>query len=241
MASNARNEAIRVIEINIETGCLYRDWLTRTVKTAVPDIWQRRLGRASLLFAGRRPKGRGSLGLVRLELDALVNLAWTYYIAHDDDNLAETISAADGLIPAGVRLLPEQAPPKATAQPHFYFQQVSKLHSLNGRIAFDHYFAEPDRTSRTAQHNLDRAAEAYVLALGYAQLFSPRSAGSTAVYDTLYDTLKQLDATQLTNFYRYEQQQRSRYHLDAIKSQLENLGDLQDFLLDCFGDYYAEI
>jgi hypothetical protein len=24
-------------------------------------------------------------------------------------------------------------------------------------------------------------------------------------------------------------------------AQLENLGDLQDFLLDCFGDYYAEI
>jgi hypothetical protein len=57
----------------------------------------------------------------------------------------------------------------------------------------------------------------------------------------LYNYLKQLDATQLTNFYRYEQQQRTRYRLEAIKAQLENLGDLQDFLLDCFGDYYAEI
>ena len=80
-----------------------------------------------------------------------------------------------------------------------------------------------------------------MLTLGYAQLFSPRSVGITAVYDTLYDYLKQLDATQLTHFYRYEQQQRTRYHLEAIKAQLENLGDLQDFLLACFGDYYAEI
>lgn len=77
--------------------------------------------------------------------------------------------------------------------------------------------------------------------MGYAQLFSLRSVGITAVYDALYDYLKQLDATQLTDFYRYEQQQRTRYHLEGIKAQLENLGDLQDFLLDCFGDYYAEI
>ena len=139
------------------------------------------------------------------------------------------------------RLWPGEQPPSTQNKPHFFFQQLSKLHSLNGRVAFDDYLAEEDRSSRTAQQNLNRAAEAYVLALGYAQLFSPRSPAITAVYDTLYDTLKQLDATQLTNFYRYEQEQRTRYNLEALKVHLENLGSLQDFLLDCFGDYYADI
>ena len=240
MASNARNEAIRMIEINIETGCLYRDWLTRTGETAVPDIWQRRLGRATY-FLETAVKSARQLGLLRFELDALINLAWTYYIAKESENLERTLAAADTLFPPDVRLRPEQAPPQTQNQPHFYFQQMSKLYSLHGRLAFDSYLAAPDRTSRAAHHDLDRAAEAYVLTLGYAQIFSPRSVGITAVYDTLYDILKQLDATQLTNFYRYEQQQRTRYRLDALKGQLENLGDLQDFLLDCFGDYYGEI
>lgn len=240
LASNARNEAIRVIEINIETGCLYRDWLTRTAETAVPDIWQRRLGRATY-FLETAAKGAHQFGLLRYELDAWVNLAWTYYLARDWDKLRQTLETADTLFPPDVRLRPEEQPPSTQNKPHFYFQQMSKLCSLNGRIAFDNYLAEADNSSRTAQQNLDRAAEAYVLALGYAQLFSPRSPAITAIYDTLYDSLKQLDATQLTNFYRYEQQQRARYNLDAIKAHLENLGDLQDFLLDCFGDYYAEI
>ncbi|MCA9942981.1 MAG: ATP-binding protein [Anaerolineales bacterium] len=240
MASNARHEAIRVIEINIETGCLYRDWLARTAETAVPDIWQQRLGRATY-FLNSAVKGAQQLGLIRFELDALVNLAWTHYFAHDWDGLAKTLAAADTLFPPDVRLRPDEQPPDTQDKPHFFFQHLSKLHSLNGRIAFDNYFAEDDPASRAAQHHLAHAAEAYVLSLGYAQLFSPRSVGITAVYDALYDYLKQLDATQLTNFYRYEQQQRTRYRLDALKGQLENLGDLQDFLLDCFGDYYSEI
>ncbi|MCP4419792.1 MAG: ATP-binding protein [Chloroflexi bacterium] len=237
MASNARNETIRMIEINIETGCLYRDWMTRTEETAVPDIWNQRLGRATY-FLQTAVAGARELGLIRLEQDALVNLAWTHYFAHDENSLAQTMDSADALFPVDVRLRPEQAPPRAENYPHFYFQQMSKMFSLNGRLAFDHYLAEQIPSSRTAQTHLKRAAEAYVLALGYAQLFSPRSSAITAVYDTLYDYLKQLDTTQLTNFYRYEQQQRTRYRLDAIKAQLENLGDLQDFLLDCFGDYY---
>jgi hypothetical protein len=240
MASNARNEAIRMIEINIETGCLYRDWLTRTAETAVPDIWQQRLGRAKY-FLDSAVKGAQQLGLIRFELDALVNLAWTYYVAGDENHLAQSLETADTLFPPDVHLRPGEQPPSTQDKPHFFFQHLSKLHSLHGRIAFDSYFAGAASTSRAAQHYLDRAAEAYVLALGYAQLFSPRSVGITAVYDTLYNYLKQLDATQLTNFYRYEQQQRTRYRLEAIKAQLENLGDLQDFLLDCFGDYYAEI
>ncbi len=240
MASNARNEAIRVIEINVETGCLYRDWLERTAETAVPDIWQQRLGRAKY-FLESGVKGAQQLGLIRFELDALVNLAWTHYVAGDENNLAQTLETADTLFPPDVRLRPGEPPPGTQDKPPFFFQHLSKLYSLHGRIAFDSYFAVADSASRVAQHHLARAAEAYVLALGYAQLFSPRSVGITAVYDALYDYLKQLDATQLTNFYRYEQQQRTRYHLEAIKAQLENLGDLQDFLLDCFGDYYAEI
>ena len=240
MASNARHEVVRVIEINIETGCLYRDWLGRTEKTAVPEIWQQRLGRA-VYFLEAAAKEAKRLGLRRFELDALVNLTWTHYIAGDPDNLAQKMAETEALFPAGVRLLPDESPLATEGQPYFYYQQMSKLYSLHGRLAFDNYLAAPDRTSRSAQHDLDRAAEAYVLTLGYAQIFSPRSVGMTAVYDTLYDILKQLDATQLTNFYRYEQQQRHRYRLDEITSQLDNLGGLQDFLLDCFGDYYAEL
>ncbi|VAW30646.1 hypothetical protein MNBD_CHLOROFLEXI01-84 [hydrothermal vent metagenome] len=235
MASNARFEAIRMIEINIETGCLYRDWMARTVETAVPDIWNRRLGRATYFLQTAAKRAR-QLGLIRLEQDALVNLAWTYYFAHDRDALEQTMVAADALFPVDVRLRPEQAPPKAYDYPHFYFQQMSKMCSLNGRLAFEQYLADP-----TTDKHLNEAVEAYVLALGYAQLFSPRSSAITAVYDALYSYLKQLNVTQLTNFYRYEQQQRSRYRLDEIKAQLENLGDLQDFLLDCFGDYYEGI
>ena len=90
-------------------------------------------------------------------------------------------------------------------------------------------------TSELDAH-LKEAAYAYVQAAAYAQLYAPSSIQLTIVYDDLYDFLKKMNDTEMGSFYHYEQEARQRYRIAEM--ELENFGDVEEFLRDCFGDYY---
>ncbi len=91
-------------------------------------------------------------------------------------------------------------------------------------------------TNKNLQDHLRQSAFAFTQAVVYAQLFAPGSVQLTIAYDNLYEFLKKLNRQELVDFYRYEQEARSSFLIAEIN--LENFGDVEEFLRDCFGDYY---
>ncbi|MBK7917532.1 MAG: hypothetical protein IPJ94_14995 [Chloroflexi bacterium] len=83
-----------------------------------------------------------------------------------------------------------------------------------------------------------QAAFAFIQAVAYAQLFAHGSVQLTMAYDDLYEFLIKLNQQELSDFYRYEQASRSSFRINEMK--LENFGDVEEFLRDCFGDYYED-
>ncbi|MBV5337091.1 MAG: hypothetical protein J0653_03710, partial [Deltaproteobacteria bacterium] len=57
------------------------------------------------------------------------------------------------------------------------------------------------RDDQAAQKHIQEAARAYVLALAYAQLLSPRSSILTVIYDLLYENIKGFNLSELEDFY----------------------------------------
>ena len=86
-----------------------------------------------------------------------------------------------------------------------------------------------------AKGYLKDAADAFVLALGYAELFSPRNTTmtSTYTYETIYNYLKKFNEQELEDFNAYQVETSKLYQIKQIKP--ENLADLGDFLHECFG------
>ncbi len=86
---------------------------------------------------------------------------------------------------------------------------------------------------------LGEAARAFVKSLAYAQLYSPRSSALSQTYDTLYEYLKKFNQTELKLFRKYETLYRSKseYNIGSETMVLQDLGNLDEFLDDCFGEH----
>ena len=59
-----------------------------------------------------------------------------------------------------------------------------------------------------------------------------------SLYDTLYDYLKKFNAIELERFFQYEHSARQKYDVDELRG--EDLGNLDTFLVESFGDYDFE-
>ena len=86
-----------------------------------------------------------------------------------------------------------------------------------------------------AQAALEQMAEQYALGTAYAQLYSPRSNALSLLYDRLYDFLKKFNRTELEAFHRHVNQQQQRYPLEKIKRNIEDLGNIDQFMHEVFG------
>lgn len=241
-------ESVRLIEANLETGCLYRNWMLITDRTQLPRIWERRYGDAVdyLLQAVQMAHERQ---LVRLELDARANLAWTHFYAQDWTAVTESLQLAEKLVPSAGLLKAGQPPPRRDAVPSHFYKQLGKLYGLHGQMALKQFeavvekeksrlYTAADRAAFLKQKEafLAKAADAYVQALGYAELFIPRSEALVIMYDVLYGYLKRMNRHELQLFYRAEREASQKYSVRQI--ELENFGNLEGFLRDNFGDYY---
>jgi len=262
--SPASREVLRLIEANIELGCLHRDRLRAPEQGRVSYEWRARLGKA-LAFLGTAAQMAMERRLTQVQLDAVVNTVWTHFYARNFVEVERSIGEADQLIQnwvlaaGGNRLLePDQPPPTSGDHESIVYYQLSKLHHLRGRMAMDSFRQRADeiegeyqgeehvqRQKRwalvhnddEAQGRLNQAAEAYVKGIAYAQLFSPRSSALSALYDSLYDYLKAFNQQELDDFTNYERAQRQRYQVDRIEP--EDLGNLDEFLSECFGELTA--
>lgn len=248
--SAAKGESVRAIEVHIEMGCLYRDWLQHTNRQRLLKSWEKRRNEAFRFFEDA-VKGARSIENDRLLLDTLVNLAWTQFYAGEWENVEQTLKDVVHLIPPEATLRVGFIPPRSREHPAYLFHQLSKAYGLRGRVAFERFnqLVEQRKEGQTketriqlvhadptTQAQLQKAAEAYVQALGYAQLFTPRSPALTVIYDALYSYLKKLNVVELMDFYRHERTAYQAYRVAEI--EIENLGDLEGFLLECFGDYF---
>ncbi len=244
-------EGVRLIETYIEMGCLYRNWMKITDRSQLPAIWERRYGNA-VEFLSKAIQSANERQLVRLELDARANLGWAYFYAEDWAATAQTLQLAEQLVPSGALLRPDEPPPHRLDFPAHFYKQLAKMYGLWGHMALKQFeyadekmkkqaFTAVDRTTfqRQKEQFLVQAADAYVQALGYAELFIPRSEALTMMYDVLYDYLKRMNSQELGMFYRAEREATQKYGIRQI--DLENLGDLENFLRDNFGNYYDDL
>jgi hypothetical protein len=259
----ASGERMRLIEAKLELGSLYRDWVAYSREEMTPEIARRRHNNA-LMYLNDAARLADELNLPHLELDALVNVAWTNYFAGLEGEAEGELVKGEQLIrdverklKVKVRLTKRGKYPDATKMPAYLFKQLSKMYNLHGQIAFTRFRRGSDllvaeyinlpqrqrwervRKNDELQAHLKRAAESYTLSLAYAQLFAPGSSALTTAYDDLYNFLKKLNAFEMVDFYRYEREYRKSYRV--TKLDLENFGDLEEFLLDCFGDYYDSV
>lgn len=256
--SPAAAESPRSIEAKIEMGCLQRDRIRIIDRTLYPDQWRRRYNNA-LQYLTSAAEGAKNLDHVHFQLDAQVNIAWTYYYALDFGQAALALQEAEKLLPLEGRLIVAGQPlpqPGENGPEPYVFYQLSKISGLRGRMAMDAFRSraetietenpQADRPKRhqlidddiEAQNFLKQAADEYVRALGYAQLFSVRSSALLSVYDTLYDCLKKFNAVEIKRFFQYERAARQRYDAGAIRG--EDLGNLDVFLVESFGSYDLE-
>jgi len=250
--SPAAGEIVRRIEAYIEMGCIQRDRIQIIDREKYPEQIRRRQ-REALYYYNEAVKLAQETGLVRLELDAQVNIGWLLYYAGD-------LSAADGRaqeILTNRRLLPEdcflregQPPPSAERDDLYVYYQLSKLSHLRARIAMDRFLQrvkeiealyptevqkrrEVVHEDASAKEHLKLAAEQYVLASAYSQLFSIRSVALSVIWDTMYDYTKKFNRTELTDFHQYVRAAREKYRVDEIKPF--NPADADEFLRACFG------
>ncbi len=251
--SESSRESVRGIETNMELGSLYRDWTRHTINDTPVHLIDDRLkdARRYLDQALMDSQGRG---LHHLELDARVNIAQAHYYAGQYDAAEEELDAALQTVPVGEQFQLNKNPPTQDDCLSYNLKQLSKLHGLRGEMAFTQLFEHTK--SFASEHSripgydrqrlalkdeeiqglLKKAAVAYTLATSYAQLYSPGSELLAILYKDLYGWVKELNATEMRQFYRYERAARRDYRTNKVK--LENQGDLESFLLDCFGDFY---
>jgi tetratricopeptide (TPR) repeat protein len=254
-------EPLRWIEARIEKGCLYRDRLLYAIEQDLPRSRWLSLRSTALGLLNEAAEEAMRTDWPRLELDARVNIAWTYYYADDFNEAEKAIQRSKDLIS---RIIGQDAdliapgrplPTPRTVEAYIYYQ-LSKLHGLRGRIAIDrfnawtqHYSNEfesahpgasndavhkaVERELQNNPHDLDRAVDAYQLGIAYAQLYSPRSTALSTLYNKLYAYLKKFNQVELRAF----QQLVHQHPLTLRKHDLrfEDLGDLEEFLYESLG------
>ncbi len=151
--------------------------------------------------------------------------------------------------------LPEgYAPRPAERDNLLIFAQLSKMYGLRGYLALEQFMkrtkeigeehpGDEQREHRQhlvahdeeAKQYLNRAAECYSLGAWYAQLYSPRSSSLTLLYDRLYSYIKKFNGREQDDFYRAVQAQRQRYPVDTISANIEDLGNIEQFLYEVAG------
>jgi tetratricopeptide (TPR) repeat protein len=248
-------ERMRLIEVSIEQGCLYRDYMYHLKGQNLPQY-------VDYIDRAIKPLNRAlslaqKLGYPRHQLDALVDLVWTHYYAGQTDKAEEAFKASLDFVSKheGEKcfLRKSEAPPKPAAAEPYVFMLLGKAWTVRGRIRMDRFKKRGEtiiarskdketgrlvtRADEEASMNLQEAAEAFVLALAYDQLYSTRSAALSIVYNILYDYLKTFNAIAMEDFFNYQRQAREEYRVAEIEP--ENMADLEVFLLQSFGDFFA--
>jgi hypothetical protein len=252
-------EPLRWIEAKIELGCVNRDGVrvARMENKPSSSISEQRYKDAQtyLKDAARLAKERG---LPRLELEAQVDLAHTYFFRENFDLAHTVLNEVEKRLAAvspGCLIQPHGDIPDPARDELWVFALLSKSHYFRCRMALDSFRSragelekpfpdEADRekrrqivhADREAQTHLNQAAEMSVLGIAYAQLFSPRSPVLAILHDRLYSYLKSFNPVELDDFHRYTFEKKQAYPaLQRLQEKLSLADDLDQFLHEFVG------
>lgn len=253
-------EPIRLIEAQIEWGCLHRDRIQLTDSDKLSSQSRVHHYRQALKHLEQASAEADIRGFRRHALDARINLAWTHYFAEQLEAAEKALVEAEATIDKSylIRPISTQEPegyvPDVSKLEEFYiFQQLSKAFGLRGMMALKQFDAcikdlvaqypqdhAEQRHRRAhldlrAQSWLEQGAEDFTLGLLYAQLYSPRSSSLSTLYDRLYSSLRKFNAVELEDFYHQAQEQRNRFPVGRVKSEAEDFSDLELFLAETMG------
>lgn len=245
----AGSEKLRLIEYQIELGCLYRDRL-QVIQKDTPE-WRSTLNKAlsalqdAISLAEKR-------NMSYMQIDALTNIAWTHYRAQSASKLIkDSISRAEGLLDSKAFLHPGDYPPAHDAFEPFVFFQLSKMQHVQGRVAIEQfrqranaievdYPGEQYRSQRLmlvhedeeAKYILKKAADKFVQAIIYSQLYSGRSGILSRVMDALYGNLIGFNLQELDDFTRHAREFHKQYRGANLSLESFHIGE---FLEESFG------
>lgn len=247
-------EGMRYIEAEIEMGSLFRDLMRfqQDKENTTEDSWRDDHDNAIAMFKDAVDLSTKK-DLPPHKLDAQVNLAWTYYYAGAAASAEEMyMQILDELKDEPFILKADQPPPIPDEIDKTYaFYHLGKLFAVKGRVELDRFVQFVDiikqehpegspeervelvKQRPDALQSLQNAAEAFVLALGHAYLFSPRSPGIGVAFDQLYGYLKKFNIQELELFYRHQHEARIKYRVDEIQS--EKLANIDIFMEQSFG------
>lgn len=258
-----QQEKMRRIEVGIEQGCLFRDqmYYLKQQPEAEQNEWMakqiQRYRERAINTLKRALALAQELDYPRHQLDAQVDLLWTYYYAGEVKTAEESFQACLALALKLVNndptcLLNEKSdPPDPNKTEPYIYMLLGKAWTIKGRLCLDQFIRRQaeikndvqDKQARrasihsdpVAQEGLREAARAFVLALGYNELYTVRSPYVPVVFDMLYDYLRKFNRTELTDFFNYQQHARELYRVAKI--QPLDPTDTQIFLEQSFGDY----
>lgn len=260
-------EIMRRIEVRIEQGCLFRDYMYYLKQH--PDLEHNerlvkrmeRYREQAIHNLKRALTLAQELDYPRHQLDALVDLAWAYYYAQEPELVEQTfqnsLDLACRLANNDQRCFLSEGidPPTSDQAEPYIYMLLGKAWMVRGRLRMDLFIQRQeeikkeisDRQARiaavhqdqTAQQSLRQAAEAFVLALGYNELYSVRSPYIPVAFDALYDYLKKFNRIELRDFYQYQRTARDNYRIAKIEPV--DLSDTNLFLEQSFGDYLTPL
>jgi len=252
-------EVSRLIITLIEMGSLYRDRLRPTkeqreegpAKSKQINQAHYREALVNLNEAIRLAKEKQ---LNHLLIDAYINLAWTHFHAGKLGKVKEVFRQVKDIVDSRYFIQPVSKDRTAYVPDRndeklvdlfWAMRQLSKLETVHGQMGL-RLFEErvnqlkeeiPNEEARhkavqqdaEAQDHLKEAAEAYILALGYANILSPGSRMFDYLLDDFYYLLRKFNHTELDSFHDHVQNFGQKYpHLESIKI-------LDQFLHEFFG------
>ncbi|GIK11083.1 MAG TPA: hypothetical protein PKC99_10275 [Anaerolineales bacterium] len=243
---DASHEKIRRVEAWIEKACLERD-LIQFIQNN-PKQKQRHNDDA-LYYLDQAVNLAKELNNFRLELDARVDIAWTHYHFRKYEQAESILTEIEKKLPADCQIKKGNSLPSAERDDLYVYYQLSKMHGLRGRMALDQFNeftnslknTESDKEKRhaiirqdsKAKQLLQKVADAFVLALAYAQLLSPRSSALTIIYDSCYEHIKSFNPSELEGLHKFVVEAREKFGVSKIK--IADFGDLSEFLIHTFG------
>lgn len=252
-------EVLRLVEATLEFGCVLRDQM-RLINPEETDFQTQK--RMNLLYRDAENNLQqaadlaGRHGFRYLALQAKVDLAWTHYYAGNYNKATETGKTAEQEIPEAYIISENGFPTNKAVESHFFYQ-LAKLHGLyagvdmvdfsNRREALRRESARWEdlyaklKYDEEAASKITSAAEHYVLALFYGQLYSPRSRSLVITFDQIYERVKEFNAVEYEMFYEAQKNVSKEYqrHRKAPEATTGispfDFSKLEDWLNDCFG------
>jgi tetratricopeptide (TPR) repeat protein len=256
--STILDEPLRLTEIIIELGCLYRDWFPVAPPEGQVTLLPGELRyREALVYFEEGVKLASQYGLYRLQIDAEINKAWTHYYQGKFEKARDTLKEVEALIHPECLITPTSVPEALQRDDVWIFGQLSKIQALRGQIAMERFrdrvkevskicpgASDRERRERhtavhrdeMAQKHLAQAAVAYSLGVDYTRLFSSNAATITLMKDNLYSYLRGFNCTELEDFHGYVIKWAKEYPSTAkTKAALQGAKIIDEFLHEFFG------